>query len=134
MQYELRLREEHEAGKREGKREGFSYGKVIATVDNIRLFMENINISADKVMQMLKVPEKEQDLYLRLVNDPAPFPEKVSERSRLIGKMAGTGNRLIGKTAGTGNRLIGKVWSKQVIDQSKKIERNKKPLRSAPGA
>ena len=79
MQYELRLREEHEAGKREGKREGFSYGKVIATVDNIRLFMENINISADKVMQMLKVPEKEQDLYLRLVNDPAFYEEYFSE-------------------------------------------------------
>ena len=71
MQYELRLREEREAGKREGKQE--------EKVGNIRLFMQNANLSADKVMQILQVPEKEQELYLRLVNDPAFYKEYFSE-------------------------------------------------------
>ena len=71
MQYELRLRDEREAGKREGKQENL--------VNNIRLFMQNANFSAEKVMQILQVPEKEQELYLRLVNDPAFYAEYFSE-------------------------------------------------------
>ena len=63
MQYELRLREEREAGKLEGRQE--------TLVENIRLLIENGILTAEQAMQMLKVPEKEQDLYLRLVNDPA---------------------------------------------------------------
>ncbi len=41
--------------------------------------MQNANLSADKVMQILQVPEKEQELYLRLVNDPAFYEEYFSE-------------------------------------------------------
>ena len=75
MQYELRLLEEHEAGKREGRLEG----RQEATVKYIVSLIENANLSAEKAMQMLMVPEKEQDLYLRLVNDPAFYEEYFSE-------------------------------------------------------
>ena len=71
MQYELRLREEREAGKLEGRQE--------TLVENIRLLIENGILTAEQAMQMLKVPEKEQDLYLRLVNDPAFYEEYFSE-------------------------------------------------------
>ena len=79
MQYELRLREEREVGKREGIALGKREGKQEEKVGNIRLFMQNANLSADKVMQILQVPEKEQELYLRLVNDPAFYEEYFSE-------------------------------------------------------
>ena len=75
MQYELRLREEREAGRLEGKLEGI----VETLVGNIRLLMQNANLSAEKVMQILQVPEKEKELYLRLVNDPAFYEEYFSE-------------------------------------------------------
>ncbi len=75
MQYELRLLEEREVGKREGRLEG----RQEATVKYIVSLIENANLSAEKAMQMLMVPEKEQDLYLRLVNDPAFYEEYFSE-------------------------------------------------------
>ena len=79
MQYELRLLEEHEAGKREGRLEGRLEGKQEATVKYIVSLIENANLSAEKAMQMLMVPEKEQELYLRLVNDPVFYEEYFSE-------------------------------------------------------
>ena len=71
MQYELRLRDEREAGRLEGKQE--------EKVENIRLFMKNGNFSAEQVMKILQVPEKEQGLYLRLLNDPVFYEEYFSE-------------------------------------------------------
>ena len=71
MQYELRLRDEREAGKLEGKQEKL--------VENIRLLIENANFSTDQAMKILQVPEKEQGLYLRLLNDPAFYEEYFSE-------------------------------------------------------
>ena len=71
MQYELRLREERESGRLEGKQENL--------VENIRLLIENGVLTAEQAMQMLKVPKKEQELYLRLVNDPAFYEEYFSE-------------------------------------------------------
>ncbi|MBR0519116.1 Rpn family recombination-promoting nuclease/putative transposase [bacterium] len=75
MQYELRLRDEREAGKREGKIEG----KQEKLVENIRLLIENANFSVGQVMQILKVPEEEQEFYLRLLNDPAFYEEYFSD-------------------------------------------------------
>ena len=57
MQYELRLLEEHEAGKREGRLEG----RQEATVKYIVSLIENANLSAEKAMQMLK--SKLYDFY-----------------------------------------------------------------------
>ena len=73
MQYELRLREEREAGKLEGKQE--------ATVKYIVSLIENANLSAEQAKQMLMVPEKEQELYLRLVNDTAFYAEYFSDEA-----------------------------------------------------
>ena len=75
MQYELRLREEREAG----KLEGIALGEGRAIVNNIRLLMENGVLTADQAIKILQVPEKEQELYLRLVNDPAFYEEYFSE-------------------------------------------------------
>ena len=75
IQYELRLREEREAG----KREGIALGEGRAIVNNIRLLIENGVLTADQAIKILQVPEKEQDLYLRLVNDPAFYEEYFSE-------------------------------------------------------
>ena len=75
MQYELRLRDEREAGRIEGRRDGL----LEATVNNIRLFMQNGILSAEQVMKILQITEKEQGLYLRLLNDPAFYAEYFSE-------------------------------------------------------
>ena len=95
MQYELRLLEEREVGKREGialgkregialgKREGIALGKREGKqenlVENIKLLIENGILTADQAIKILQVPEKEQELYLRLVNDPAFYEEYFSE-------------------------------------------------------
>ena len=79
MQYELRLRDEREAGKLEGRLEGRLKGRQENLVENIRLFMQNGTLSAEQVMKILQVPEKEQGLYLRLLNDPVFYEEYFSE-------------------------------------------------------
>ena len=71
MQYELRLRDEREAGKLEGRQE--------TLVENIRLLMQNANFSADQVMKILQISEDEQGIYLRLLNDPVFYEEYFSE-------------------------------------------------------
>ena len=79
MQYELRLLEEREVGKREGIALGKREGKQENLVENIKLLIENGILTADQAIKILQVPEKEQELYLRLVNDPAFYEEYFSE-------------------------------------------------------
>ena len=75
MQYELRLRDEREAGRLEGRLEG----RQENLVENIRLFMQNGGLSAEQVMKILQISEEQQGLYLRLLNDPAFYEEYFSE-------------------------------------------------------
>ena len=43
------------------------------------MLIENGVLTADQAIKILQVPEKEQELYLRLVNDPAFYEEYFSE-------------------------------------------------------
>ena len=60
MTYELALMEREELGEERGREKNL--------LENLRSVMESFNVSAEKAMESLKVPENEQAYYLSKLN------------------------------------------------------------------
>ena len=56
-----RMREE---GRKEGREEGRKEGTEIATLNSIKNLMETMAISAEKAMDLVKIPAEERERYL----------------------------------------------------------------------
>ena len=56
-----RMREE---GRKEGKKEGRKEGMEIAILNSIKNLMETLDISAEKAMDLVKIPAEEREKYL----------------------------------------------------------------------
>ena len=56
-----RMREE---GRKEGREEGRKEGAEIATLNSIKNLMETLEISAEKAMDLEKIPTEERERYL----------------------------------------------------------------------
>ena len=64
-----RMREEgrkegREEGRKEGREEGRKEGTEIATLNSIKNLMETMAISAEKAMDLVKIPAEEREKYL----------------------------------------------------------------------
>jgi predicted transposase YdaD len=64
-----RMREEgrkegREEGRKEGREEGRKEGAEIATLNSIKNLMETLEISAEKAMDLEKIPTEERERYL----------------------------------------------------------------------
>ena len=64
-----RMREEgrkegREEGRKEGREEGRKEGAEIATLNSIKNLMETLEISAEKAMDLEKIPAEEREKYL----------------------------------------------------------------------
>ncbi|MBR0518545.1 Rpn family recombination-promoting nuclease/putative transposase [bacterium] len=60
MQYDLHLRDIEE----EARAEGEKIGMANAIINNIKSLMETMNVTAEKAMNALKIPQEEQSFYL----------------------------------------------------------------------
>ena len=60
-----RMREEgRKEGREEGRKEGRKEGAEIATLNSIKNLMETLEISAEKAMDLEKIPTEERERYL----------------------------------------------------------------------
>lgn len=55
-------------GRKEGRREGHEAGVDDGILSSVRNLMETMNLSAEKVMEALKVSEAEKEKYLKLLD------------------------------------------------------------------
>lgn len=60
-----RMREEgRKEGRKEGREEGRKEGTEIAILNSIKNLMETLDISAEKAMDLVKIPAEEREKYL----------------------------------------------------------------------
>ena len=55
-------------GRAEGRAEGEKLGMANAIINNIKSLMETMNLTAEKAMKSLKIPEEEHNFYLTQLN------------------------------------------------------------------
>ena len=58
------LEKGREEGREEGLKEGLETGKRTIMLNNIQALMENMGLTKEKAMEVLKVPEDEKEYYL----------------------------------------------------------------------
>lgn len=51
----------------EGFAEGYAEGRLEGKIGNIRAIMENLSVSVDEAMKLLKTPESDQDVIRKLI-------------------------------------------------------------------
>ena len=54
-------------GYAEGFAEGLAEGRLERKISNIRAIMENLSVSVDDAMKLLKTPESDRDIIRRLI-------------------------------------------------------------------
>ena len=60
----MTLQERDERMREEGREEGRKEGAEIATLNSIKNLMETLEISAEKAMDLEKIPTEERERYL----------------------------------------------------------------------
>ena len=60
----MTLQERDERMREEGRKEGREEGTEIANLNSIKNLMETLEISAEKAMDLVKIPAEERDKYL----------------------------------------------------------------------
>lgn len=65
----MRYWEEIAETKEDARAEGLAEGRAEERVDVIRKFMKNMNISIEKALEVLEIPENEHPMYIELVNN-----------------------------------------------------------------
>ena len=58
-----------EEGQAEGRAEGEAKGKTKGFLESIKKMVENFNVSANKAMDALKIPENERSFYIEKLNE-----------------------------------------------------------------
>ena len=61
---ELMREEGRKEGREEGRKEGREEGMEIANLKSIKNLMETLEISAEKAMDLVKIPTEEREKYL----------------------------------------------------------------------
>lgn len=51
----------------EGFAEGYAEGRLEGKIGNIRAIMENLSVSVDEAMKLLKTPESDKDIIRKLI-------------------------------------------------------------------
>jgi len=51
----------------EGYAEGLAEGRLEGKIGNIRAIMENLSVSVDEAMKLLKTPESDKDIIRKLI-------------------------------------------------------------------
>ena len=64
---EEKERKAKDDGKKEGIKEGKKEGKKEATITNISSMMETLKLTAKQAMDALKIPESEQQSYMKML-------------------------------------------------------------------
>ena len=65
LERDERMREEgRKEGRKEGREEGRKEGRETANLNSIKNLMETLEISAEKAMDLEKIPTKERERYL----------------------------------------------------------------------
>ena len=59
----MTLQERDERMREEGRKEGREEGTEIANLNSIKNLMETLEISAEKAMDLVKIPAEEQEKY-----------------------------------------------------------------------
>ena len=60
--------ENQEAGWKKGHQEGETQGKMMEKLSNLKSLMETLGLTAEQAMKALKVPEEEQEKYMKMLN------------------------------------------------------------------
>ena len=58
-----------EEGQAEGRAEGEAKGKTKGFLESIKNLAESLNMTADKAMDALKIPENERSFYIEKLNE-----------------------------------------------------------------
>ena len=58
-----------EEGQAEGRAEGEAKGKTKGFLESIKNMVEGLNITEDKAMDVLKIPENERSFYIEKLNE-----------------------------------------------------------------
>ncbi len=69
MTLNILIAREKKKSEEQGRIEGRNEGLSIATTNSIRAIMQTLNYSAEKAMEILKIPKSEYGRYLNLLQE-----------------------------------------------------------------
>ena len=69
MTLNILIAREKKKSEEQGRIEGITIGRNEAIINSIRAIMQTLNYSAEKAMEILKIPKSEYDRYLNLLQE-----------------------------------------------------------------